>query len=162
MKRIKEQTLKNIADAIREKAGTTDPIKVKDMASAIADIPSGGGQIVKLPMAEVDSNRSTCGFPNCPSKPKYIHLVYGMLSGNYYSGSSVIGAAFTLKDDGTYTKVYESHFNGSSQGMRYYNYVNVAYKEDSQRLEFTVTTSPTTYGFTPTTTYGKYMCWVVY
>lgn len=38
-----DTALQNIADAIRAKAGTTEPIAVGNMAQAITDIPSGGG-----------------------------------------------------------------------------------------------------------------------
>lgn len=46
---ILDTTLTSIADAIREKAGTTDLIKVSDLPSAIANIPSGGGGGEELP-----------------------------------------------------------------------------------------------------------------
>lgn len=40
---IDSSTLTSIADAVRTKGGTTDPIVVSDIATAIANIPSGGG-----------------------------------------------------------------------------------------------------------------------
>ena len=42
---IDSSTLTSIADAVRTKGGTTDPIKVSDIPTAIANIPSGGGDI---------------------------------------------------------------------------------------------------------------------
>lgn len=45
-KLILEQTLTDIADAIRSKAGTTDPINPADMPQAIEDLPSGGGDTI--------------------------------------------------------------------------------------------------------------------
>lgn len=40
---IQDTTLVGIADAVREKGGTSDPIAVKDLATAITNLPSGGG-----------------------------------------------------------------------------------------------------------------------
>lgn len=40
---IQEQLLAEIADAIRQKSGTTDAIIAKDFAQAILDLPEGGG-----------------------------------------------------------------------------------------------------------------------
>lgn len=40
---IDSSTLTSIADAVRTKGGTTDPIVVSDIPTAIANIPSGGG-----------------------------------------------------------------------------------------------------------------------
>ena len=40
---VQEEKLKAIADAIREKKGTTEPIKASDFASEILSIESGGG-----------------------------------------------------------------------------------------------------------------------
>lgn len=42
---VKQETLKDAADAIREKAGTSDPIAPEDFDDAIDSIPSGGGEI---------------------------------------------------------------------------------------------------------------------
>lgn len=41
---IQEQNLSDIADAIRSKNGTSDTYKPSQMAQAISDIPTGGGQ----------------------------------------------------------------------------------------------------------------------
>jgi hypothetical protein len=40
---IQEETLTDIADAIREKKDSTDSIAVKDMATEIESIEAGGG-----------------------------------------------------------------------------------------------------------------------
>lgn len=40
---IDSSTLTSIADAVRTKGGTTDPIKVSDIPTAITNLPSGGG-----------------------------------------------------------------------------------------------------------------------
>lgn len=40
---IQDTTLVGIADAVRGKGGTSDPIAVKDLATAITNLPSGGG-----------------------------------------------------------------------------------------------------------------------
>ena len=40
---IEESTLTSICNSIREKGGTTDPIKVSDIPTAITNLPSGGG-----------------------------------------------------------------------------------------------------------------------
>ena len=40
---IQDSTLTEIADAIRERLGSLDPISVKNMSSAICDISSGEG-----------------------------------------------------------------------------------------------------------------------
>lgn len=45
---IESQTLTDIADAIRDKAGTSDPIQVSEMDTAIANIPAGGGNEVDV------------------------------------------------------------------------------------------------------------------
>ena len=42
---IEEETLIGIGNAIREKNGTTDLIATTDMATAISNLPSGGGEI---------------------------------------------------------------------------------------------------------------------
>lgn len=43
MLQINESTLVGIADAIRGKEGSTEPIPTVDMAERIANLPSGGG-----------------------------------------------------------------------------------------------------------------------
>ena len=40
---IDSSTLTSIADAVRTKGGTTDPIVVSDIPTAITNLPSGGG-----------------------------------------------------------------------------------------------------------------------
>ena len=47
--------LTNVADAIREKNGGSDKIKIDDMPDAIRNISSGGttGSITKLQMAKI-------------------------------------------------------------------------------------------------------------
>lgn len=47
---IENTTLTAIGDAIRDKAGTTELIKVSELADAITNIPTGGGS--DLPRAE--------------------------------------------------------------------------------------------------------------
>lgn len=42
---IEEETLIGIGNAIREKNGTTDLIATTDMATAISNLPSGGGEL---------------------------------------------------------------------------------------------------------------------
>ena len=42
--RIHEDTLTDIADAIRQKKGTEEPISVSDFSSEILSIPAGGGE----------------------------------------------------------------------------------------------------------------------
>ena len=42
---IDSSTLTSIADAVRTKGGTTDPIVVSDIPTAITNLPSGGGDI---------------------------------------------------------------------------------------------------------------------
>lgn len=42
---INDTTLTAIADSIRAKGGTSDPIQVSNFASAIANLPSGGGSL---------------------------------------------------------------------------------------------------------------------
>lgn len=48
MKVIQEKTLTDIADAIREKSGTTDQMTPVEMSQKIKDIKSGGTDIVQL------------------------------------------------------------------------------------------------------------------
>lgn len=40
---IEESTLTNIADAVRGKNGTTEPIRTVELATAITNLPTGGG-----------------------------------------------------------------------------------------------------------------------
>ena len=43
---IEEATLTGIADAVREKKGTSDLIQVSNLAQAIIDLPTGGGEYI--------------------------------------------------------------------------------------------------------------------
>lgn len=42
---IEEQTLTDIADAVRGKNGTTEPIRTVELATAIENLPTGGGDV---------------------------------------------------------------------------------------------------------------------
>lgn len=53
---IEESTLTSIGNAIREKNGTTDMIAPLDMATAITNLPSGGGTMVWENVAEMATN----------------------------------------------------------------------------------------------------------
>jgi hypothetical protein len=53
---IEESTLTSIGDAIREKNGTTDMIAPLNMATAITNLPSGGGTMVWENVAEMTTN----------------------------------------------------------------------------------------------------------
>ena len=48
---INDTTLTAIADSIRAKGGTSDPIQVSNFASAIANLPTGGGDITAEDLA---------------------------------------------------------------------------------------------------------------
>lgn len=53
---IEESTLTSIGNAIREKNGTIDMIAPLDMATAITNLPSGGGTMVWENVAEMTTN----------------------------------------------------------------------------------------------------------
>ena len=79
---IKEKTLTDIADAIREKKGSSSSIAAKDMADEILTIPTGGGVT-----ASVDLFLSDDGF-----------ITRSSMSGTNYS---VVARSFTMTKDGT-------------------------------------------------------------
>ena len=51
---IKDNTLRDIADAIRGKTGSSEPIEVKDMAVNIAGISGGSGSVVEMCTGTLD------------------------------------------------------------------------------------------------------------
>lgn len=51
---IEDATLINIADAVRGKNGTTEPIMVSELATAITNLPSGGGDVEPLVLTGED------------------------------------------------------------------------------------------------------------
>ena len=79
---IKEKTLTDIADAIREKKGSSSSIAAKDMADEILTIPTGGGVT-----ASVDLFLSNNEF-----------IYRSGISGTNYS---TVGRSFTMSKDGT-------------------------------------------------------------
>ena len=70
---IEDSTMSAIADAIREKTGTQEAFQVTDMASAIQNIPSGGGDddakgILEKTISEITNSANSIGsyaFANC-------------------------------------------------------------------------------------------------
>lgn len=66
---INSETLTGIADAIRTKEGTTDPIAVSDFASRIGAIQAGGGVVsifnsnVTFTLSKINSDMYYIGFP---------------------------------------------------------------------------------------------------
>lgn len=58
-KAYEEQDIQNIANAIREKGETTDKLKVSEMAQAITDLPSGGGDLSEYFTSSASSSLST-------------------------------------------------------------------------------------------------------
>lgn len=59
MKLYSESSVKDIADAIREKNGSADKYKIAEMAQAILDIPSGGGNDVLKKIVELTATELT-------------------------------------------------------------------------------------------------------
>ena len=54
MNKLYEETdIQNIANAIREKAGTTDTFKVSEMANAISEIKSGNTGVFEHQLIDV-------------------------------------------------------------------------------------------------------------
>lgn len=60
---IEEETLIGIGNAIREKSGTTDLIATTDMANAISNLPSGGGELKYAQKKYTASSNHSKTFP---------------------------------------------------------------------------------------------------
>lgn len=95
-----ETYFKNIADAIREKAGTSGLITPAQMPQAIADIPSGGGTVFLEPL-----------YTN-------FHIGYINNGTYYYSPSNTTSYMDIYKIDNNYQNIIA--FPGSTVGNRWY------------------------------------------
>lgn len=110
---IEEETLIGIGNAIREKNGTTDLIATTDMASAISNLPTGGGGELKyddtLKYSTPDTTQgttitvdiSTLGIDN--TTPFIINLWLQLST----SGSST--HFIYLYDGEVFTPIYQGH-----------------------------------------------------
>lgn len=74
---IQEDTLTNIANAIREKDGTTDPIAPQNMADAIINLPSGGEEVEPIVLTGNISHQASGAIAS-----KYIELYGNTISTN--------------------------------------------------------------------------------
>lgn len=153
---IKRETLDNIANAIRDKKGTTELIKAEDMASEIASISSGGGEVVAL--TNMQSKTATNLAFKCEKKPicVFINWIQSSTSA-FYSGYCLIDAGFQLSDTG-YNRLYEHHWV-TNNGIRKAGYISCVW-EATGSLVFTASSS--SYGFVTTTASGAYKAYAIY
>lgn len=92
---IQEEKLKAIADAIREKKGTTEPIKASNFASEILSIESGGGEenanIYKLEQVQNETGNYTLNIRRYNPEVDTLENVYvvGQARGNLYVPDNV-------------------------------------------------------------------------
>ena len=95
---VQEEKLKAIADAIREKKGTTEPIKASDFASEILSIESGGGgsgeenaNIYKLEEVQNETGNYTLNIRRYNPEVDTLENVYvvGQARGNLYVPDNV-------------------------------------------------------------------------
>ena len=93
---IQEEKLKAIADAIREKKGTTEPIKASDFASEILTIKSGGSgeenaNIYKLEQVQNETGNYTLNIRRYNPEVDTLENVYvvGQARGNLYVPDNV-------------------------------------------------------------------------
>ena len=93
---IQEEKLKAIADAIREKKGTTEPIKASDFASEILSIESSGGgeenaNIYKLEQVQNETGNYTLNIRRYNPEVDTLENVYavGQARGNLYVPNNV-------------------------------------------------------------------------
>ena len=92
---VQEEKLKAIADAIREKKGTTGPIKANDFASEILSIESGGGaenaNIYKLEQVQNETGNYTLNIRRYNPEVDTLENVYvvGQARGNLYVPNNI-------------------------------------------------------------------------
>ena len=92
---VQEEKLKAIADAIREKKGTTAPIKASDFASEILSIESGGGaenaNIYKLEQVQNETGNYTLNIRRYNPEVDTLENVYvvGQARGNLYVPNNI-------------------------------------------------------------------------
>lgn len=77
---IEEETLIGIGNAIREKNGTTDLIATTDMATAISNLPSGGGILKYIVLSPTSASGTTYRYDLTnyisDTSPTYIFMTY--------------------------------------------------------------------------------------
>ena len=93
---VQEEKLKAIADAIREKKRTTEPIKANDFASEILSIESGGGveenaNIYKLEQVQNETGNYTLNIRRYNPEVDTLENVYvvGQARGNLYVPNNI-------------------------------------------------------------------------
>ena len=119
---IQDTSLTAIADAIREKTGSTDTIAVSDFPTAIAEIPTGGTIVIKD--ITVDENQSIV-VTDLPTinrftiyVPDFTNAGSGMSSGTgYFSSSRSDGGLnivyWSALSDGTTVHSVAKYINGT-------------------------------------------------
>ena len=90
---IEEATLTGIADAVREKKGTSDLIQVSNLANAIASITTGGGGEVEPIVLSGDCEYACAGAVACV----YINLFGNTISTSNITSSSKMFYKSTLE-----------------------------------------------------------------
>lgn len=146
---IDSSTLTSIADAVRTKGGTTDPIVVSDIPTAIANLPSGGNPVItELTVTQngtytasdgVDGySPVTVNVPQDGSPPESAFVISGDCSYRFaYSGwdwfIEKYGGRITTKDISNASSMFNSskkitkvpfdlNFDSSSS---YHNLINI-------------------------------------
>lgn len=138
---IEEETLIGIGNAIREKSGTTDLIATTDMASAISNLPSGGGGTVKYASvnAKSDNYSNTMTF----DLSAYVKENNTVLIMNSYSGANHVYSVFIVNgvlDTARYQQSGSNLFGPVvyTGNITYQSYVNgiltVKYYNSSHRV----------------------------
>lgn len=112
---IEEETLIGIGNAIREKSGTTDLIATTDMATAISNLPSGGGDIKMeyISYSNVHSGGSwrEWDLTNYLSLPKFYCFMY--YNNTYYSAVFENGTMLACYSCATNGKMFDSTVSSS-------------------------------------------------
>ena len=107
---IEEETLIGIGNAIREKSGTTDLIATTDMASAISNLPTGGGGTLKMVAMDRTSSTGTGTITSTYDVSPYAEygtIILILYSRNYF---------YTFELDITNQKLVNKYYNSYTTG----------------------------------------------